>query len=622
MNTPSQTMTSKSIGDIDERGYLNGFDRRGFTPYKSKNELDANPLDAFDALDRSGLSSLLSRKKMIYSIDRKTTRFIDNAMGMNEEDAKNMASMHRENHCSDAARGVSGVGAKPSMSKLSNKKLVEVHTRKAGTITGYVIKYPWDKIHSEGRYTGQVTIRQMTSDEETRFHKEREENGMLNSRGEAHGTTTHFPTNDVLTDVIRRNFMPIVESEMNILDRTGVLFGREDVDIICKDYDQGTSQLQMYNYFGGNMSDYYQGISVETIEQWYSKETEEDRFLWRRDEEVYEITKNGRGYSKKAQLTTNNTIGYELVGKYTVKSGLRYDTGVFDPEKPVAITCEGVKTEYNGKHVNDDETFSISARLVRNGQIIGLIPIPKVTAAAAKRGTGESNFRHLVLQCEVLFNPVSKQKGELNHQDRVMNIQENKNQFDGSSLPITFTRLVKSIKVEKAKELWEYFNNIIAENEASKPKKVAEIKAEREAEETKRKKPMVAPPNDTDTDSTSETIDNELEQEQVEQEHVEQEQVEQEQVEQEHVEEEERVELEEVDAGLGEESNTVHEDNKKQEQKIQSSPVLVEEYYRGPIKGRDIINIVNSTIDPDEDCNGIPVEVYNLMCKYKKYKNN
>ena len=163
MNTPSETITSINIGDIDERGYLNGFDRRGFTHYKSKNELNANQFDAFDKLDRSGLSKLLSKKKMIYAIDRKTTRFIDNAMGMNEDDGKNMASLHRENYSSESARGVSGVGAKPSMSKLSNKKTVEAHTRKAGTLTGYVITFPWDKIHLEGRYTGQVTIRKMTS---------------------------------------------------------------------------------------------------------------------------------------------------------------------------------------------------------------------------------------------------------------------------------------------------------------------------------------------------------------------------------------------------------------------------------------------------------------------------
>jgi hypothetical protein len=38
-----------------------------------------------------------------------------------------------------------------------------------------------------------------------------------------------------------------------------------------------------------------------------------------------------------------------------------------------------------------------------------------------------------------------------------MGIQENKNQFDGESLPANFTRLVKAFRMKKAEEIWEYF---------------------------------------------------------------------------------------------------------------------------------------------------------------------
>ena len=43
-----------------------------------------------------------------------------------------------------------------------------------------------------------------------------------------------------------------------------------------------------------------------------------------------------------------------------------------------------------------------------------------------------------------------------------MGIQENKNQFDGESLPLTFTRLVKAIRFKKAADIWAYFQQAVA----------------------------------------------------------------------------------------------------------------------------------------------------------------
>lgn len=486
MSTSDQT-DNKSIGVIDERGYLNGFGRRGFTMFKSFLELLANMLDAFDALNRSGAAARLSRKKIAFIIDTARTRFIDNAMGMTETDAENMAALHKENHISDTARGVSGIGAKPSMSKLSGKKLVEVHTRKVGAATGYVISYPWNAIHEAGRYTGMVTIRKMTAEEEAAFHKEREENGMLNEQGEAHGTTTYFPTNASLSDVIRKNFAPIESTDMNVLDRAGIVFGREDVSIVCKDYECVEDKtMEMYDYFGEDQSKYYQGVNEEIIEQWYSKKNDEDRFIWRKnDGSSWEILKDRRGYTKEAKSSTTNTNEYLLVGTYRVRTGLRDDKKVFDRENPEAITGTEIKPEYNTRHLNSDETFSGTSRLVRNGQIIGLIPCG-VSIAAAKRGTGESNFKYLLMQCEVCFNPVSIQKDDQNHQDRAMNIQENKNQFDGESLPQNFTRLVKDIKNQKAAEIWNVFQTILdrkreEEEAAAREEEEAAAREEEEA---------------------------------------------------------------------------------------------------------------------------------------------
>jgi hypothetical protein len=89
------------------------------------------------------------------------------------------------------------------------------------------------------------------------------------------------------------------------------------------------------------------------------------------------------------------------------------------------------------------------AKLVRNNQEIGLIP-PEVNIGSA-RGDGGQYLKIKLVQCEVSFNPVSTHN---NLQDSVMNVQENKNQLDGDSLPKNFTRLVAAIKEEKANRIW------------------------------------------------------------------------------------------------------------------------------------------------------------------------
>jgi hypothetical protein len=89
------------------------------------------------------------------------------------------------------------------------------------------------------------------------------------------------------------------------------------------------------------------------------------------------------------------------------------------------------------------------AKLVRNNQEIGLIP-PEVSTGSA-RADGNAYLKIKLVQCEVLFNPVSAHN---NLQDRVMNVQENKNQLDGDSLPKNFTRLVAAIKEDKAGSIW------------------------------------------------------------------------------------------------------------------------------------------------------------------------
>ena len=479
---------NSEIGEICERGYLNGFKRRGFTPEKCIQELAANTMDAFDAYDHYYNKPIV--KRLTYEILKREISFIDNAIGMDDVDLKNLFAMHRENHSNDKSRGVSGIGAKPAMSILSNETPVKISTWKAGSSKGYTIIIPWDKIHSEGRYTGMMTglIKEMTEEEKRVFYKQRE--GLLNENGETHGTTITFLSNNTLRELIHRNFASIHVSEkikkgkkeiksklnMNPLDRIGCVFGRDKVEIRSYDYEKGKATMNMYNYFGESPEEYYMGISTYVAEHWYSEEKEDDRFIWRHDSKMYEILKKGQGYSTKINESTVNMDGYKRVDDYVMKVGLRYDKTIFDYENPIPITAQNIKCAYNDIHIGNDDTFLASTRLVRNGQIIGIIH-PETTISNA-RGSGESYFNTLLIQSELLSNPLSKQKTNMNHQDRIFNIQENKGILNPDSQPKNLTRLIKAMKIHKANEIWNIFENKLKEKEVEEVEEVEEEEVE------------------------------------------------------------------------------------------------------------------------------------------------
>ena len=242
------------IGRIDERGYLKGFSRRGFTPAKCLGELIANSLDSMDKvpLERD------YKKTIVFSVFSETVRMIDNGFGMSSDDAERMFALHNENHASDKSRGVSGVGAKPSLSLLGNQQETTIYTRVSGG--DYLrITVPWARIHAEGVWTGMVTTRLMTEEEKVVFNGE---------RPVPHGTTIEFRKNDALCGILEESFL---HSPSNPLDSPGIIFGRDDVNMnyrnhICRTLVNDV-RLKLYNYFDRG-SKFYTGVQVDVIEHY------------------------------------------------------------------------------------------------------------------------------------------------------------------------------------------------------------------------------------------------------------------------------------------------------------------------------------------------------------------
>jgi hypothetical protein len=460
-----------TVGSINERGYLKGFKRRGYTNAKCLLELVANSLDS---IDRRGSGAGLIRFDMGIS----EIRMSDNGCGMDRVGLGQMFDLHRENHASDASRGVSGIGAKPALSNLSGDRDMVLLTHREGG-EWLRVDIPWSAIHAEGRYTGMVRVGLMSPEEVATF-------------GSGPGTTLVFPYSDMLGDLLYDNFvLETADNELTMpLNRVGIVFGREQVRIEYKHHEDGDIRpMPMYDYLNGHTTAFYTGLVSATIEHWYSAAEGRDRFIWNGKE----IAKVGRGFAKEPAPITTNLHGFSRVGDFTVVAGLRRDVAIFDDENPVMPTADKKhRNAYNTEHLGpENNEFLALSKLVRNGQTIGLIPLADKNIANA-RGNGFSFLSMQLVQCEVRFNPVSTQD---NRQDNIMGIQENKNQFDGESLPLNFTRLVKAIRMQKADDIWTYFEITAA---AELPEDEDDEDAE-DATPTPTPTPIPEPPGPTPT---------------------------------------------------------------------------------------------------------------------------
>jgi len=478
---------SFKVGSIDEKGYLAGMGRRGFTPAKCLLELLANILDAHENVHPPANFT----KKAVLDVKADKTSLIDNGAGMLPEHADSMFSLHKSNHGSDTSRGVSGIGAKPAMSILSEKTTVKVFTHWVGG-PYLCITVPWGEIHSRGIYTGMIDVSEMSVSEKSTFIAERRDNGMLNMN-EAHGTTIQFETNNTLSGVIEATFAPISEEYAlkNQLDRAGIVFGRDQVEFLYKNHNKPTEVIRLgqYDYFGAPNSQFYTGKTEHIVEQWHRDKDNTDRYILNFNGKKFEITQSGRGFSKDPEELKANMTGYHKVGNYTIVCGMRLDKSIFNPDTPVAISGKFTPGDFNMLHLGSElecNEFLWSMKLVRNNQLIGLIPNPSISLGSM-RANGEAQIAAALVQVEIQFNPLSSHE---NFQDLALSIQENKNQFDGKSCPVQLTRIAGFVRSEKAKEVIKYMKDCI-EAASGAPKedeheRELRLQREKEAQENAR----------------------------------------------------------------------------------------------------------------------------------------
>ena len=227
MNTDTRNMIGTAIvaaviagtcGSLDERGLINGFDRKGFTYPRCGAELFANICDA-----RANNSRVIVNRDAIW--------LIDNGTGMDEMGIHSMFATFKENHNNDNSMGVSGLGAKPSIYILSKKNgtptTVYLYTHMEGC--GYIKAcIPFDKIKETGRYTGMVSYNVMSGEEIARFLEER--------AGSTTGTTIQWVYSETTHQYFEKQFS-VGCKKMDMNNRLDCIFGKTKFNILYTDYE-------------------------------------------------------------------------------------------------------------------------------------------------------------------------------------------------------------------------------------------------------------------------------------------------------------------------------------------------------------------------------------------------
>ena len=465
-------------GSWDESGLVESLDRKGFTPNKCCSELIANSNDA-------------QATKIIWKIDSKHIKLIDDGIGMDRNKLQDMFKMFKSNNSERKTMGVSGLGGKEGiyiLSKKTNKQptSVIIYTQvESGEYLKAII--PWKEVFDKKVYTGKITFMNMLPEEIVSFNND------LKDCKFKHGTIILFEYNDELKNIIEQQFSidKMCRSFISPHSRWDMIFGHADSEIVLEKTD-GTPPLRInkYDYFSGNDIDFYTGKSVDIIHQ-FIDDKNEDRYVLISDDGPKEIYHHGKNGFKTEPSDVRIHQTWTNVGSYEVFNGLRVDKRIFDLENPTELsTGSTFLNSYDSQYFTPwfDAEFvkeSLSGCSVyRNSQLITKISFDdKTFNAKTSRGGGDSMLNKFHHRTEIRYTTYSKQN---NRMDITMGIQENKNQHQ-NTLPKQLERLIVHLKRENLKKINHYFKCVIQTKlEQDKEKRRLAVEQKKIEEEQKR----------------------------------------------------------------------------------------------------------------------------------------
>ena len=464
--------TINTVGSINDAGMLMGLTRKGFTHEKCLSELTANSIDA-------------GAKHLQFKVTQQHIALIDDGNGMNQKAIENMFDMHKENHAEHKSLGVSGVGGKVSLSYLSEKTEVVLFTKVKNGLH-FKVTVPWDEMFKQQKYTNMIKVEPMNESEVFDFHKERERMENKDS-----GLTIRFKFNDTLADQIEKQFCSPdhykekYDTDINPIDMLRVIYGPFPITMSYFHFEaHETKIMQKYNYFGGNQSDYYKGITTSKVHVYEKKN--KMRYILNMESEIKPFSK---GFKKEIELVSESLTGWTPIGEYDVITGCRRDPDYFnDTNLKLPEGASDASLNYEKQYIGDTKNeFLCKPSLVRNGQLICSIEMPDISIAS-RRANARALFGIRHLKSYVSYNPTSYLANKL---DILSGIQENKNQ-NGGTIEIPFGRIIQHLIKEKEKEIWTYFEATVTTNAENEDAENKSKRLQEEAEEKEKKEQEAA----------------------------------------------------------------------------------------------------------------------------------
>jgi len=425
------------LGSINQEGFLKNLDRKGFNIPKSLGELYANSIDA-------GATVITTYN------GTNEHMLIDNGRGMNRLDITNMFDFYRANHVGDESIGISGMGAKASLKKLSLNRECSILTKKQDE-DGFKVTVPWDKMVEHNKYEGMVICEKMTDDDMSIFK----------THLDTHGTIIIIPYSECLDFELTNQFTNS-KTILNPTERIDCVFSKfKQVVFKYTSRDKIIDQLDMYDFFGGEKRDYYTGIDSNVIKI-YKTNRGYDYVLDKNDTHL-SIQRSGPGWGKEP-TEYHHHMTKQCVGSFKINVAVRAHNDYFNPEKP---KCPTVYSKLYGYDAGFFDNTAVQREhlakpyLVRNGHTIGKFNLETIKFNAG-RGGGKSCLQALKTRAEIEYSTPSNHE---NIYDEIFSIQENKNQLNDESVPKQIIRLIEYCIKQHSNNVWDYFTGRIEEIE-------------------------------------------------------------------------------------------------------------------------------------------------------------
>jgi hypothetical protein len=442
---------SITAGSRNEEGFVNGLNRKGFIPTKCGAEKIANCIDAY-------------ADNIRFRINSSYILLCDDGIGMTSEKLCNMFDANRENHSADKSMGVSGIGGIISNYQLSKgddgtPREVTVFTK---NMRGPYIKatIPWDSIHTNKKYDGQIKIELMNEDEINQFISERQTFTNLT------GTTIRFSYSESFRKLLCSQFISKQEDGRNLENWWTIIFGKTKTNILL-DNSNGLPPipLKKYDYFCGFDTEFYCSKYIWLI--YFIIDNGKYRFVSKNPDypdRYIEITQNGNGFSKEPKPINIDPRKIENAQIIKLTCGMRKDNRVFNPEDPLnekSLSATFYLNDYDEKFMSESgqkdviKEFSSKTRVIRNSQSITAFTLEGCSVSSA-RGNSDTLIKNALHRSEVSYETFSKQDNSL---DIVHGIQENKNQ-NQNEFPTQYVRLINYLKRWHYDQIMNYFKEV------------------------------------------------------------------------------------------------------------------------------------------------------------------